>query len=82
MMDNGFYFTLHEMFSTGIVVHPLQVAAKGLAMVYPSIKVLYGGFYTAVGCIEHGEFAFKTSTGCKHGVIRIDLSGWLIDVQI
>ena len=82
MVYNGFYLAFHEMFPTGIVVHFLQVSAKGLTMVNPSIKVFNGGVYTAVGCIEHGEFAFKTSTGCKHGVIRIDLSGWFIDVQI
>ena len=44
-----------------------QVSAKGLTMVNPSIKVFNGGVYTAVGCIEHGEFAFEISTGCKHG---------------
>ena len=69
-MDNSFYFTFHEMLPAGIVVHPLQVAAKGLAMVNPSIKVFYGGFYTTIGCIEHGEFVFKTNTGCKHGKNR------------
>ena len=67
MVYNGFYLAFHEMFPTGIVVHFLQVSAKGLTMVNPSIKVFNGGVYTAVGCIEHGEFAFEISTGCKHG---------------
>ena len=30
-------------------------------------KGFNGGIYAAVGCIEHGEFAFEISTGCKHG---------------
>ena len=49
------------------VVHPLQASIKRLTMLNPSIKVFNGGVYTAVGCIEHGEFAFEISTGCKHG---------------
>ena len=67
MVYNGFYLAFHEMLPTGIVVHFLQVSAKGLTMLNPSIEVLNGGVYTAVGCIEHGEFAFEISTGCKHG---------------
>ena len=63
---NGFYLAFHEMLPTRIVVHFLQVSAKGLTMLNPSIEVLYGGVYTAVGCIEHGEFAFEISTGCEH----------------
>ena len=30
-------------------------------------KGFNGGIYAAVGCIEHGEFAFEISTGFKHG---------------
>ena len=66
MVYNGFYLAFHEMLPTRIVVHFLQVSAKGLAMLNPSIEVLYGGVYTAVGCIEHGELAFEISTGCEH----------------
>ena len=66
MVYNGFYLAFHEMLPTRIVVHFLQVVAQGFAMLNPSIKVFNGGVYTAVGCIEHGEFAFEISTGCEH----------------